>query len=146
SALTGAFAATVFYLHGQALAERLFQVTEGGNYMTILAPIFFFYYIQSPLYSILQATGDAKAGMMNSVYGGVAKLGVMFILASQPGLQESGAVLPVGCGVLGTAFWRLVPLRQNDSAAPGFSMFAMIDFVFVVSVLARPIFVSVGSD
>ena len=43
--------------------------------MTILAPVFFFYYIQGPLYSILQATGDAKAGMMNSVYGGIAKLG-----------------------------------------------------------------------
>ena len=58
--------------------------------------MFFFYYIQSPLYSILQATGEAKAGMMNSVYGGIAKLGVMFVLASQPGIQETGAVLAIG--------------------------------------------------
>ena len=49
--------------------------------MSLLTPVFFFYYIQSPLYSILQATGDAKAGMMNSVYGGIAKVGVMFILS-----------------------------------------------------------------
>ena len=68
--------------------------------MTMFAPVFFFYYIQGPLYSILQATGDAKAGMMNSVYGGIAKLAVMFILASQPGLQETGAVLAIGFGVL----------------------------------------------
>src|SRR6185312_1952951 len=96
SALTGAFAATVFFIHGQALAEKLFQVTDGASYMALLAPVFFFYYIQGPLYSILQATGDAKAGMMNSVYGGIAKLGVMFILASQAGLQETGAILAIG--------------------------------------------------
>ena len=83
--------------------------------MTLLAPVFFFYYIQSPLYSILQATGDAKAGMMNSVYGGIAKLGVMFILASQPGLQETGAVLAIGFGVLITSFLHIATLTEKQS-------------------------------
>ena len=145
SALTGAFAATVFYVHGQALAEKLFHIVEGGSYMTLLAPIFFFYYIQSPLYSILQATGDAKAGMMNSVYGGIAKLAVMFILASQPGLQETGAVLAIGFGVLVTSFLHIATLRQNKSTATGFSMFAMTYIVFLLTVVIRPIFIPVGS-
>ena len=83
--------------------------------MTLLAPVFFFYYIQGPLYSILQATGDAKAGMMNSVYGGIAKLGVMFILASQPGLQETGAVLAIGFGVLVTSFLHIATLTEKQS-------------------------------
>ncbi|WP_342511144.1 polysaccharide biosynthesis protein [Sporosarcina sp. FSL K6-1522] len=144
SALTGAFAAAVFFVHGQALAEKLFHVTSGASYMTLLAPVFFFYYIQSPLYSILQATGDAKAGMMNSVYGGIAKLGVMFILASQPGLQETGAVLAIGFGVLITSFLHIATLRKNKATATGFTMFAMPYASFVMTAIARPIFIPIG--
>ncbi|WP_203246814.1 putative polysaccharide biosynthesis protein [Sporosarcina beigongshangi] len=145
SALTGAFAAAVFYVHGQALAEKLFHVSEGADFMTLLAPIFFFYYIQSPLYSILQATGDAKAGMMNSVYGGIAKLGVMFILASQPGLQVTGAVLAIGFGVLITSFLHIATLRKNKATATGFTMFAMPYASFIMTAIMRPIFIPIGN-
>ncbi|MDW0118080.1 oligosaccharide flippase family protein [Sporosarcina thermotolerans] len=144
SALTGAFAAAVFYVHGQDLAEKLFKITEGGSYMTLLAPVFFFYYIQGPLYSILQATGDAKAGMMNSVYGGIAKLGVMFVLASQPGLQETGAVLAIGFGVLVTSFLHIATLRKNKAAAAGFTMFALPYVSFILTAVMRPIFLPIG--
>ncbi len=144
SALTGTFAATVFFIHGQAIAESLFHVSNGGQYMTLLAPVFFFYYIQSPLYSILQATGDAKAGMMNSVYGGVAKLAVMFVLASQPGLQETGAVLAIGFGVLITSFLHIATLRKNKSTDTGFSAFVVPYAVFILTVIIRPIFLPIG--
>ncbi|WP_339250726.1 oligosaccharide flippase family protein [Sporosarcina sp. FSL W8-0480] len=144
SALTGAFAAVVFYVHGQDLAEKLFKISEGGSYMTLLAPVFFFYYIQGPLYSILQATGDAKAGMMNSVYGGIAKLGVMFVLASQPGLQETGAVLAIGFGVLVTSFLHIATLRKNKAAASGFTMFALPYVSFIMTAVMRPIFLPIG--
>ena len=107
--------------------------------MTLLAPVFFFYYIQGPLYSILQATGDAKAGMMNSIYGGIAKLGVMFILASQPGLQETGAVLAIGFGVLVTSF------RKNRETGTGFAMFAMPYASFILTCIIRPIFIPIGN-
>lgn len=145
SAITGAFAAAVFFIHGQALAEKLFQVTEGGHYMKLLAPVFFFYYIQSPLYSILQATGDAKAGMMNSVYGGIAKLGVMFVLASQAGLQETGAVLAIGFGVLITSFLHIATIRKNKVTATGFTMFALPYGSFIITAIARPIFIPIGN-
>lgn len=144
SALTGTLAAAVFFVHGQALAEKLFHVTEGSHYMTILAPVFFFYYIQSPLYAILQATGENKAGMMNSVYGGIAKLGVMFILASQPGLQETGAVLAIGFGVLITSFLHIATLRQNKATATGFTMFVLPYVSFILTAITRPIFIPIG--
>lgn len=145
SALTGTIAAAVFYVHGQALAEKLFHVTEGASYMSLLAPVFFFYYIQGPLYSILQATGDAKAGMMNSIYGGIAKLGVMFILASQPGLQETGAVLAIGFGVLVTSFLHIATLRKNRATGTGFAMFAMPYASFILTCIIRPIFIPIGN-
>ncbi|MEG0260800.1 MAG: oligosaccharide flippase family protein, partial [Lysinibacillus sp.] len=92
SSLVGCFAATYFFIHGDELAVRLFHLEENRGYVKILAPIFYFYYIQSPLHSILQAVGEARAAMMNSIYGGLGKLFVMFVLASQPGIQEKGAV------------------------------------------------------
>lgn len=143
SAITGTFAATVFFIHGVKLTEVLFKVTEGAQYMTILAPVFFFYYIQSPLYSILQATGFAKAGMMNSVYGGIAKLAVMFVLASQPGLQETGAVLAIGFGVLVTSFLHIATLRKNRQTGTGFSMFVLPYIAFILTVIIRPIFLPI---
>lgn len=145
SALTGTFAAVVFFLHGEALAIKLFHVENGAEYMSLLAPVFFFYYIQSPLYAILQALGEAKAGMMNSVYGGIAKLGVMFVLASQPGLQETGAILAIGFGVLITSFLHIATLRRNRTTTTGFTMFAMPYTMFIVSCAARPLFIPVGN-
>ena len=112
--------------------------------MALLAPVFFFYYIQGPLYSILQATGDAKAGMMNSVYGGIAKLAVMFILASQPGLQVTGAVLAIGFGVLITSFLHIATLRKNKSTASGFTIFALPYASFIMTCIMRPIFIPLG--
>jgi stage V sporulation protein B len=144
SAITGTFAAAVFFVHGQVLAEKLFHITEGGSYMTILAPVFFFYYIQGPLYSILQSTGEAKAGMMNSVYGGIAKLAVMFVLASQPGIQETGAVLAIGFGVLITSFLHIATLRKNKATDTGFTMFALPYFSFIMTAIMRPIFLPLG--
>lgn len=140
SAITGTFAAVIFYLHGQLFVEQLFNVSDDGQYMKLLAPIFFFYYIQSPLYAILQAIGEAKAGMLNSIYGGIAKLGVMFILASQPGLQETGAVLAIGFGVLVTSFLHIATLRKHPMSGSGFSMFMTPYLAFILAVIIRPIF------
>lgn len=143
SALTGTFAAVIFFLHGQLFAEKLFKVADDGQYMKLLAPVFFFYYIQSPLYAILQAIGEAKAGMLNSIYGGIAKLGVMFILASQPGLQETGAVLAIGFGVLITSFLHIATLRKHPVSGSGFSMFVTPYFAFILAIIIRPIFLPI---
>ncbi|VDG96707.1 Sporulation protein ykvU [Lysinibacillus sphaericus] len=145
SALTGAFAAAVFFIHGKEMAETLFHITKGASYMVILAPIFFFYYIQSPLFSILQATNEAKAAMMNSVYGGIAKLVVMFVLASQPGLQETGAILAIGFGVLITSFLHIATLRKNRKTDTGFTMFALPYASFIMTAIMRPIFIPTGN-
>ncbi|MDW0109614.1 putative polysaccharide biosynthesis protein [Sporosarcina aquimarina] len=145
SALTGAFAAAVFFIHGEEMAKALFHIKEGASYMVILAPIFFFYYIQSPLFSILQATNEAKAAMMNSVYGGIAKLVVMFALASQPGLQETGAILAIGFGVLITSFLHVATLRKNKKTNTGFTMFALPYASFIMTAIMRPLFFPTGN-
>ena len=53
--------------------------------------------------------------MMNSIYGGLGKLFVMFVLASQPGIQEKGAVVAIGFGVLLTSFLHIATVRQRKT-------------------------------
>jgi len=63
--------------------------------------------------------------MMNSIYGGLGKLFVMFVLASQPGIQEKGAVVAIGFGVLLTSFLHIATVRQRKNLRAGFRMFVV---------------------
>ena len=144
STLTGCYAATLFYLHGGELASTLFHVENVTIYMKILSPIFFFYYIQSPLFSILQALNNSKAAFFNSLYGGVGKLLLLFFLASQVSIQEKGAIVAIGFGVLITSFLHIASLRQKKEAQIGFSFFVMPYAIFLLTIIGRPLFISIG--
>ena len=122
--LIGCYAATFFLLYGDFLAIKLFHLEEETGYMKILAPIFYFYYIQSPLLSILQALDQARVAMMNSIYGGIGKLLLMLILAAQPMLQQFGAIIAIGFGVLLTSFLHIASVRKHPKIQVGFRLFA----------------------
>ena len=128
--LTGAFACTIFYLYGDILAQQLFHISE-SYYMKILAPIFYFYYIQSPMHAILQASGEAKAAMMNSIYGGISKLFIMFVLASQPALQEKGAIIAIGFGVVMTSILHIATLNKHEAFQLSILSIAGPYFIFI---------------
>lgn len=69
----------------------------------------------------------------------------MFVLASQPGLQETGAVLAIGFGVLITSFLHIATLRKNKATAAGFTMFALPYASFIMTAIIRPIFIPIGN-
>ena len=129
--LTGAFACTVFFLYGDEMAMELFHIGE-SHYMKILAPIFYFYYIQSPMHAILQASGEAKAAMMNSIYGGISKLFIMFVLASQPALQEKGAIIAIGFGVVMTSVLHIATLKKLEAFKLSIRPFVGPYFIFMI--------------
>ncbi|MCM3316840.1 polysaccharide biosynthesis protein [Rummeliibacillus stabekisii] len=137
STIVGCFSAVFFYLYGDALAVKLFNLSEDRGYMKILAPIFFFYYIQSPLNSILQALDEAKAAMMNSVYGGIGKLVVMLALASQPQIAETGAIIAIGFGVLITSFLHIATIRKKKFVDTGFKLVIIPYWASVLIVIFR---------
>lgn len=132
--LIGCISCIYFYLYGDQMAALFFHLNETHHYMLILAPVFYFYYIQSPMHAILQAVGEAKTAMMNSIYGGIAKLFVMLMLASQPIFQENGAIIAIGFGVLITSFLHIHSLKQQSilriSIRPFFNHYAL--FIFIV--------------
>ncbi|MFP3918166.1 polysaccharide biosynthesis protein [Lysinibacillus telephonicus] len=137
SSLIGCYAATYFFLHGDELAMRLFHLEENRGFMRILAPIFYFYYIQSPLHSILQAVDEARPAMMNSIYGGLGKLFIMFVLASQPFIQERGAIIAIGFGVLVTSFLHIATLRGHKMISAGFRFFAIPYGIFILTCIIQ---------
>ena len=62
------------------LMNLLFNTTKGTNYILVLAPFFTLFYLESIFYSILQASGYAKKGMIISFIGVLIKLISMSIL------------------------------------------------------------------
>ncbi|MER2112757.1 MAG: oligosaccharide flippase family protein [Solibacillus isronensis] len=143
SSLIGCMAATVFFIHGDELTMELFHLEENRGYMKILAPIFYFYYIQSPLHSILQALDEAQAAMMNSIYGGIGKLFLLFFLASQPAIQEKGAIIAIGFGVLITSFLHIASIKQQKKINVGFRFFVLPYGIFILTSIVQPI-ITVG--
>lgn len=139
SSLIGCLAATLFFLHGDELTMALFHLEENRGYMKILAPIFYFYYIQSPLHAILQALNEAQAAMMNSIYGGIGKLFLLFFLASQPTIQENGAIMAIGFGVLITSFLHIASIKQHQKIAIGFRFFLLPYCIFIVTSVIQPL-------
>lgn len=138
SSLVGCIAATVFFIHGDELVTVLFHLEENRGYMKVLAPIFYFYYIQSPLHAILQAMDEAQAAMMNSIYGGLGKLFLLFFLASQPEIQEFGAIIAIGFGVLITSFLHIASIKQQPKIRVGFRFFILPYSVFIVTAAVLP--------
>ncbi|WP_332370294.1 polysaccharide biosynthesis C-terminal domain-containing protein [Solibacillus silvestris] len=104
---------------------------------------FYFYYIQSPLHSILQALDEAQAAMMNSIYGGIGKLFLLFFLASQPAIQEKGAIIAIGFGVLITSFLHIASIRQQKKINVGFRFFVLPYGIFILTCFVQPI-IAVG--
>jgi len=139
SSLIGCMAATVFFIHGDELTMVLFHLEENRGYMKILAPIFYFYYIQSPLHSILQALDEAQAAMMNSIYGGIGKLFLLFFLASQPAIQEKGAIIAIGFGVLITSFLHIASIKQQKKINVGFRFFVLPYGIFILTSFVQPV-------
>lgn len=140
SAVIGCFASTLLFLYGDELAKQLFHIDSERNYMQLLAPIFFFYYVQSPLHAILQAIDEARAAMMNSIYGGLSKLVVLFALASQPFLQEKGAIIAIGFGVLITSFLHIATLQKHRDLRIRFHKLLTPYAIFIIVVIWKTYF------
>ena len=62
------------------LLHILYKTNDGSNYILFLAPFFTLFYLENILYSILQASGNAKKAMYISTIGVVIKLLTLSIL------------------------------------------------------------------
>ena len=82
---------------------------------------------------------EAQAAMMNSIYGGIGKLFLLFFLASQPAIQESGAIIAIGFGVLITSFLHIASIKQQQKISVGFRFFLLPYCIFIVTCFVQPL-------
>ncbi|MEK4969129.1 stage V sporulation protein B [Cytobacillus sp. FSL R7-0696] len=93
SLTTGGLSVVVIYILAEPLMTVMYGSTTGTDFLKLMAPLFLFYYFQQPLQSALQALDLARAAMINSLIGAVAKIAVIFILGSQPAFGITGVAL-----------------------------------------------------
>lgn len=100
SLLTGGLAVVLLYVLAEPLMTLMYGTANGAQFIKLMAPFFLFYYFQGPLQAVLQALDLAKAAMINSLIGNLAKIAVIFLLASQPAFGIKGAALGIVMGIV----------------------------------------------
>ncbi|UOF88591.1 stage V sporulation protein B [Fodinisporobacter ferrooxydans] len=116
TALIGFPTSVVLTVYATQLCTMVFHAPEVGPILTIMAPVGFLLYLQSPLYGILQGLNRAGLAMVNGLVGSAAKLLIIYFLASQPKY-----------GILGVA-WALVADVAITTGLNFFSVNKMIGF------------------
>jgi stage V sporulation protein B len=111
--LTGGLSVVVLYTFAEPLMAILYGSGHGAYFIKLMAPFFIFHYYQGPLQAILQALDLARAAMINSLIGALAKLAVIFALATRPEFGINGAALGIAVGtVLVTALHYATALKK----------------------------------
>ncbi|MEI5905707.1 stage V sporulation protein B [Bacillus spongiae] len=100
SLVTGGLAVVLLFIFAYPLMETIYGSTKAAPFIKLMAPFFLFYYYQGPLQAVLQALNLARAAMINSLIGAAAKLGLIFILASQPAFGIYGAAISIVVGFM----------------------------------------------
>lgn len=100
SLLTGGLAVVVLYVLAEPLMTLMYGTSNGSQFIKLMAPFFLFYYFQGPLQAALQALDLARAAMINSLIGNLAKTAVIFLLASQPAFGINGVALGMVMGIV----------------------------------------------
>ncbi len=100
SLLTGGLAVVVLYVLAEPLMTLMYGTSNGAQFIKLMAPFFLFYYFQGPLQAALQALDLARAAMINSLIGNLAKTAVIFLLASQPAFGSNGVALGMVMGIV----------------------------------------------
>ncbi|WP_210366777.1 stage V sporulation protein B [Bacillus sp. REN3] len=100
SLLTGGLSVVILYVLAEPLMSLMYGTSNGAYFLKLMAPFFLFYYFQGPLQAVLQALDLARAAMVNSLIGNIAKITVIFLLASQPAFGINGAALGIVTGIV----------------------------------------------
>lgn len=100
SLLSGGLAVVILYVLSKPLMLVMYGSASGAGFIQLMAPFFILYYFQSPLQAALQALNLARAAMINSLIGAIAKTAVIFLLASQPAFGIFGVAMGLLVGFI----------------------------------------------
>lgn len=81
SLLVGIPCTCLFMIMPEFFLKLIYNTTKGASYIKIIAPVFIFHYIQTPLTSCMQAMGYAKEAMFGTLFGAIIKTMLLFSLS-----------------------------------------------------------------
>lgn len=113
SLASGALATIILSLFAQPILHYMYGTANAAPLLMLMAPFFLFYYMQNPLQSALQALDLARPAMWNSLIGSAVKLGLLFVLSSNPNFGIMGAAMAMCVGVMLVTLLHLAALGRT---------------------------------
>lgn len=108
TAMVGFPTTVILTVFAEPLCRIIFKESAVGQILAIMAPAGFLLYLQGPLSGILQGLNRAGIAMTNSIIGGVVRLGLIYVLASEPHLKILGVAWAVTLSVCFTTVLHFV--------------------------------------
>ncbi|SEB57477.1 stage V sporulation protein B [Paenibacillus sp. GP183] len=96
----GAPSTVILYVWAVPITTVIYHSPDAGALLKILAPFFFLYYFESPLYAILLGLGKAAAVMWNNIIANLCEVVAIIILGSKFGVHGVAIGLAFGMFVL----------------------------------------------
>ncbi|WDL96187.1 stage V sporulation protein B [Alicyclobacillus sp. ALC3] len=123
TAIVGFPTSIVLTLFATPLCAMIYREPSVGPILALMAPVGFLLYLQAPFAGILQGLDKAGLAMVNSIAGGVVRLGLIYVLASQPHLGIYGVAIATSISVVLTAVLHFIgivhyvgfPIRLIDT-------------------------------
>ncbi|MFC3039167.1 stage V sporulation protein B [Virgibacillus xinjiangensis] len=109
---SGAIATIVLTLFSDTILTFMYDTSNAGYLLVLMAPFYLLLYVQAPLQAALQALDLARPAMWNSLIGAVFKFIILFLLASNPEFGIKGVAIAMSVGVILITFLHLATLRK----------------------------------
>jgi stage V sporulation protein B len=98
--VTGAPFAVMMYVLAEPLCHYLYNITDVGVMLKMMAPIALFIYFQAPLQAVLQALDKPGDALVNTSVGAVIKLVLIYLLATKPNFGILGAIMAININII----------------------------------------------
>ncbi|TBL81599.1 stage V sporulation protein B [Paenibacillus thalictri] len=98
--VTGAPFATLMFVLAEPLCLYMYNQSDVGTMLKMMAPIAMFIYLQAPLQAALQALDRPGTALVNTLTGSVVKLTCIYWVASMPSFGILGVVLAINLNIV----------------------------------------------
>lgn len=98
--VTGAPFVVIMFILSEPLTALLYNHSEAGKLLKMIAPIALFIYFQAPLNAALQALDKPGTALLNSFIGAAIKLILIFLLTAQLKMGITGAVIAICINIM----------------------------------------------
>lgn len=146
---SGALATIIIVLFSEQILTLMYGTANANQLLLLMAPFYILLYIQAPLQAALQAMDLAKESMWNSLIGAFVKLGVIFILGSNPDFGMSGVAIGLSASVILVTLLHFTVLNKKINYHIPFSdllkMISLLVITYIFGWMLRQIYLLTAS-